>query len=150
MISGYETVFLTRSDASEDALKALQERLKGVVAEYKGELVLEEDWGTKKLTYKINKESRARYTYLAYTGKGDVVAEMERNLRLNDHVLRFLSVNVAKEFDKDAFFKRREALAAQAKRREEEREARRAEKADRRKAVVVDSDDDFGFDESGE
>ena len=103
MISGYETVFLTRSDASEDALKALQERLKGVVAEYKGELVLEEDWGTKKLTYKINKESRARYTYLAYTGKGDVVAEMERNLRLNDHVLRFLSVNVAKEFDKDAF-----------------------------------------------
>lgn len=149
-LSGYETVFLTRAEMPDEGLKALNDRLKSVVAEYQGELVLEEDWGSKKLSYKIEKESRARYTYMAYTGKGNIVAEIERNLRLHDHVLRFLSVNLAKEFDKDAFFKRKELVKAQAKKREEEREARREEKAERRKSVIVDSDDDFGFDDSGE
>jgi ribosomal protein S6 len=42
---------------------------------------------------------------MVYTGKGDIVAEIERNLRLNDTVLRFMSVNLAKEFDKDVFMK---------------------------------------------
>src|SRR3712207_4493156 len=106
--AGYETVYITRSELGDDALNTLTDRLKGVIAEYSGEVVLTEDWGTKKLAYKIEKESRGRYTYLVYTGKGNVVAEIERNLRLHDHVLRFLSVNLAKEFDRDAFTKRRE------------------------------------------
>lgn len=138
---GFETTFITRNEMSDDALKALNERLASVITEYKGEMVLTEDWGQRKLAYPIQKEQRGRYTYLVYTGKGDIVTEMERNLRLNDHVLRFLSVNLDKEFDGEAFKKSRAASQAAAKKREEEREARREERAAERRGYA---DRDYG------
>ena len=127
-ISGYETTFITRSELSDDALKALHERLSQVVSSFSGEVVLTEDWGKNKLAYPIKKESRGHYSYFVYTGKGDVVHEIERNLRLQDHVLRFLTVNLDTEFDPAAFKKQRSEIHAAAKRREEEREARREER----------------------
>jgi len=132
-LAGYETTFITRSELSDEALKTLQDRLSQVVGNYGGEMVLSEDWGKRKLAYSIQKESRGHYTYFVYTGKGDIVHEIERNLRLHDHVLRFLTVNLEKEFDSAAFQKKRADVHAAAKRREEEREARREERnAERR------------------
>ena len=144
-IAGYETTFITRPEMNEDQLKALQDRIASVITEYKGELILQEDWGTKRLAYKIEKETRGRYTYLVFTGEGNIVAEIERNLLINDHVMRFLSVNLSKEFEKDSFMKRREEIKAQAKKREEEREARREEREARRRAFD-DSGDEMGAD----
>jgi small subunit ribosomal protein S6 len=132
-LAGYETTFITRSELSDDALKTIQEKLKGVVGQYAGELILTEDWGKKKLAYPIQKETRGHYTYMVYTGKGDVVHEIERNLRLQDHVLRFLTVNLEKEFDADKFKAHRAAIHEAAKRREAEREARREERAAERR-----------------
>jgi small subunit ribosomal protein S6 len=132
-LAGYETTFITRSELSDDGLKALHDRLAQVVSSYGGEVVLTEDWGKRKLAYTIQKENRGHYTYLVYSGKGDIVHEIERNLRLHDHVLRFLTVNLEKEFDSAAFQKKRADVHAAAKRREEEREARREERnAERR------------------
>jgi small subunit ribosomal protein S6 len=132
-LPGYETTIITRPELSDDGLKALQERLKSVVATYTGDVVLSEDWGKRKLAYPIKKETRGHYTYLVYSGKGEVVHEIERNLRLHEHVLRFLTVNLQKEFDADQFRKQRSEIQAAAKRREEEREARREERnAERR------------------
>ncbi len=128
LISGFETTYITRAELSDEGLKAIQERLNGVVAQYGGEVVMQEDWGKRKLAYPIAKESRGHYTYFVYTGKGDVVHEIERNLRLNDQVFRFLSVNLEKEFNIEAFKKARAEQQAAAKRREEEREARREER----------------------
>jgi small subunit ribosomal protein S6 len=138
-LAGYETTFITRSEMTDDALKALQERLIHVVGSFQGEVVLSEDWGKRKLAYTIQKETRGHYTYLVYSGKGEVVHEMERNLRLHEHVLRFLTVNLETEFDPEAFRKRRAEVHAAAKRREEEREARREERAAERRGY--DSDD---------
>ncbi len=126
--SGYETTFIVRSDLSDDALKTLQGKLESVVRDYKGEIVLTEDWGRKKLAYSISKESKGHYLYMVYTGKGDVVQEVERNLRLHDRVLRFLSVSLGDEFDPTVFKKSRADAQEAAKRREEEREARREER----------------------
>ncbi|MGZ3687900.1 MAG: 30S ribosomal protein S6 [Bdellovibrionota bacterium] len=132
-LPGYETTFITRPELADDALRALNERLTGIVAQFGGEPIINEDWGKRKLAYPIQKETRGQYTYLVYSGKPGVVHEIERNLRLHDHVLRFLSVNLQDEFDPEAFKKRRADLQAAAKRREEEREARREERmAERR------------------
>jgi len=143
-VSGFETTYITRSELSDDALKALQDRLNSVVSQFEGTVVLTEDWGKRKLAYPIQKETRGHYTYLVYTGKGEVVHEIERNLRLHDHVLRFLSVNLAKEFDEESFKKRRAEIHAAAKRREEEREARREERNAERRASGY--GDDRGYD----
>lgn len=147
-LPGYETTIITRSELSDEAVKALQDRLLKVIAEYKGEHVLAEDWGRRKLAYPIQKESRGHYTYLVYTGKGDVVHEIERNLRLHDHVLRFLTVNLEKEFDVEGFRKQRSEIHAAAKRREEERESRREERNfDRRSQdEIQEIDEDMGGD----
>ncbi len=132
-LAGYETTWITRSEISDEGLKALQERITQVVASFQGEVVLTEDWGKRKLAYPIQKETRGQYTYLVYSGKSGVVHEIERNLRLHDHVLRFLTVNLENEFDGVEFQKRRADIHAAAKRREEEREARREERnAERR------------------
>jgi small subunit ribosomal protein S6 len=133
-VSGYETTFISRPELSDDGLKALQDRLAQVIASFQGEVVLTEDWGKRKLAYPIQKESRGQYTYFVYTGKGDVVHELERNLRLHDHVLRFLTVNLEKEFDSAQFRKQRADYHAAAKRREEEREARREERSAERRS----------------
>ncbi len=133
ILPGYETTFITRAEMSDDALKALQERVNGIIASYKGSVVLSEDWGKRKLAYPIHKETRGHYTYVVYTATGDVVHEIERNLRIHEHVLRFLTVNLETEFDGEVFSKRRAEIHAAAKRREEEREARREERmAERR------------------
>ena len=128
VLSGYETVFITRPEMSDAQYGELQERVKGAIKGFGGDTVLSEDWGSRRMAYKIQKESNGRYTYIVYTGKGDVVAEVERNLRLNDQVLRFVSVNIASEFVMAEFEKRRETMKVQAKKREEEREARREER----------------------
>jgi small subunit ribosomal protein S6 len=145
--AGYETTFITRSELSDDALKTIQEKLKGVVAGFSGELILTEDWGKKKLAYPIQKETRGHYSYMVYTGKGDVVHEMERNLRLQDHVLRFLTVNLEKEFDADKFKAHRAAIHEASKRREAEREARREERAAERRGYEPKQEDFTSGDE---
>jgi small subunit ribosomal protein S6 len=132
ILSGYETTFITRPELSDEALRTLQERVAGIITAHGGETVLTEDWGKKKLAYPIQKEARGHYSYVVYTGKAGLVHEIERNLRIHDHVLRFLTVNLAEEFDAPVFRKQRSDIQAAAKRREEEREARREERAERR------------------
>lgn len=123
-IAGYETTLITRNELADDGLKTLQEKLNAAIAGFDGEIVLHEDWGNRKLTYPFKRNSRTLLS-LCYTGKGDVVAEVERNLRLNEFVMRFLTVNIDKEFEKEAFLKRRTELKAAAKVREDEKRARK-------------------------
>ena len=104
-LPGYETVFVTRIDMTDDALKTLREKILTVLKTFGGDVVYQEDWGKRKLAYPINKETRGHYTFLVYTGKGDVVAEVERNLRLNEFVIRFMTINLAKEFDLEVYNK---------------------------------------------
>lgn len=146
---GYETTFITRAEMSETALREIQDKIASIVTQFKGEMVLTEDWGKRKLAYPIQKETRGQYNYLVYSGEGDVVHEIERNLRIHDHVLRFLTVNLEKEFDAEAFRKRRSDIQAAAKRREEEREARREEREAARRSHQMEMDADDSMD-SGE
>ena len=104
-LPGYETTFITRVDLTDDALKALRDRINGIIKAYKGEVVYEEDWGKRKFAYPMEKEQRGHYTHVVYTGTGDVVAEIERNLRLNESTLRWMTINLSKEFDKEVFMK---------------------------------------------
>jgi small subunit ribosomal protein S6 len=160
-LPGYETTVITRAEMSDDNLKALNEKITGIIGSFGGEIVTTEDWGKRKLSYPIQKETRAQYTYLVYTGRGEVVHEIERNLRLHDHVLRFLTVNLDKEFETEGFKKRRVEIQAAAKKREEEREARREERAAERRgqyeerapryeAAAASQSDDSGFSASEE
>lgn len=105
IMPGYETTLITRVDQSDDALKTLKDRLFNIIKEFNGEVVYQEDWGKRKFAFPMQKEVRGHYTHIVYTGKSGVVAELERNLRLNESTLRFMTVNLAKEFNKEVFMK---------------------------------------------
>ena len=104
-LPGYETTFITRVDQTEEALKTLKDRLFNIVKDYKGEIIHQEDWGKRKFSYPIQKEVRGQYTHFVFTGTRDVVAALERNLRLNASTLRFMTITLSKEFDKEVYMK---------------------------------------------
>jgi small subunit ribosomal protein S6 len=129
---GYECIFVTKNEWSDEEFKTMFEKIKGIIVQFSGKVVLTEDWGSRKLAYPIEKDQRAKYTYLVYTGTSGVVEEMERQFRLSDKVIRFLTVQLDQEFDDEAFLKHRSEVKAASKKREEERESRREEREARR------------------
>ena len=88
----YETVFITRQDVPAQEAEALVERLGGIVAEHGGSVVRSEYWGLRTLAYRIKKNRKGHYAMLHIDAPADAVSEMERNMRLHENVLRYLTV----------------------------------------------------------
>lgn len=98
----YETIFIVNPDLPEEDQNALQEKVRSLVASFKGEIVKLEDWGLRKLSYEIRKSSRGRYFLVDYLADSPaLVRELERTLRLHDGVLKFLTVKTNPEVTKD-------------------------------------------------
>jgi small subunit ribosomal protein S6 len=93
----YETIYIVQPDLGEDETKALSEKVKEVISNLKGDYSRLEDWGIRKLAYPIKKQFRGRYFYLNFEGSPELVAELERRLRLDDKVLRYQSVKLDKD-----------------------------------------------------
>ena len=93
----YETIYIVKPDLAEEELKALTDKVQEVIAGQNGDLKRLEDWGVRKLAYVIRKFPRGRYVYLRYDGSETLVAELERRLRLDDRILRYLTVKIEKE-----------------------------------------------------
>jgi len=108
LLPGYEATVVTRTNMTDDALKVLIEKLYGVVKSFKGEVLETEDWGKKRLAYNIQKEVRGHYTYFVFNGTQGVVEELERNMRIQENVLRYLTVKLEDEFDFPKFKKNKE------------------------------------------
>lgn len=95
----YETVFILRPDLAEIQVKDTIKRFEGIVTAGAGELIETEEWGARELAYRIGTERRGYYVRLDYTAPTAVVSEVERNLKLSDGVLRYLSVMLEQEAD---------------------------------------------------
>jgi small subunit ribosomal protein S6 len=90
----YETIYILQPDLGEDEIKSIADKVQDVIASYKGAFHRLEDWGIRKLSYPIRKSARGRYLYLRYDGGAELIAELERRLRLDEKVLRYQSVNI--------------------------------------------------------
>ena len=95
----YETIYVLRSDVDADTAEKIQSRVTEVVDRESGKLVKVESWGRRKLAYPVRKQRRGVYIYVKYVGKGGLVAELERNLKLQDTVLKFQTVVTNDEVD---------------------------------------------------
>jgi small subunit ribosomal protein S6 len=88
----YETIYVLRSDVDADTAEKIQTRVAEVVARESGKLVKVEGWGRRKLAYPVGKAKKGVYVYVKYVGKGGLVQELERNLKLNDAVIKWQTV----------------------------------------------------------
>jgi small subunit ribosomal protein S6 len=123
----YETVFIMNPDLSEEQHKPLFDKLTGLVADGQGLFVNLDNWGRKKLAYEVKKQTRGHYVLLDFCGDGTLVKEIERNLRLDDRVLKYMSVVKEKPVDPDIV--RAEIEAAEEAKAAKEEEAQRAAEA---------------------
>ena len=96
-MASYETTVIVKSNTPEDQVNGLKSKVEGLITAHSGNLANFEDWGTRKFTYNIQGEGRGRYVFFAYTGNNAAVAEIERNLRINESVVRYLSISVDAE-----------------------------------------------------
>jgi small subunit ribosomal protein S6 len=90
----YEHVFIARQDISPQQVEALTDQLKGVIKEGGGDVQKAEYWGLRTLTYRIKKNRKGHYSLLNIDAPHEAVSEMERQMRINEDVLRFMTLRV--------------------------------------------------------
>ena len=95
----YETIFILRPDLGESVQKDTIRRFEGIVASSGGEIIEVEEWGFRELAYNIKAERRGFYVRMDYGGSAAALNEVERNLKLSDQVLRYLSVLVDRDIE---------------------------------------------------
>ncbi|MFT5539753.1 MAG: small subunit ribosomal protein S6 [Alphaproteobacteria bacterium] len=90
----YESVYISRQDISSTQAEALTDTFAGFITELGGTVSKKEYWGLRNLTYRINKNRKGHYTLLNIDAPPAAINEMERNMRLSEDVLRFMTVRV--------------------------------------------------------
>ena len=120
----YEHVVIARQDISPQQAEALNDTLKALIEEGGGRVAKIEYWGLRNLTYRINKNRKGHYSLLALDSPSPAVKEMERQLSLNEDVLRYMTIRVEElDLELSPILARRE--------RERERERDRPERTPR-------------------
>ncbi len=88
----YEVIAIVKTDVSEEDLTAIMDRSSNIITERKGVIAKAEKWGKRRLAYEINKQKDGFYFFIDYAGDGSIVAEMERNFKIDDRILKFMTV----------------------------------------------------------
>jgi small subunit ribosomal protein S6 len=120
----YEHVYLARQDASAQQVEELSAQLKGVVEGLGGSVAKTEYWGVRSLSYRLRKNRKAHFTLMNIDAPSAAINEIERLERLNEEVLRYLTIRVDEhEAGPSAMMRRAE--------RDRDREERRGDRGDR-------------------
>jgi len=125
VINEYETIYVMKPELPADAMEKVATKITKVIGDYSGSVLLKDDWGSRKLAYQIQKNTRGHYVLINYLATSDVVAEIERHLRIDDSLLRFLTIRL--EEDADVEVRKAEAVELNAKRAEEAKARAEAE-----------------------
>ncbi|MEE4607307.1 MAG: 30S ribosomal protein S6 [Desulfobacteraceae bacterium] len=97
----YETIFIIDPDLSEEGRAPVVERLLQLIPQQNGVLVEEDHWGSRKLAYPIRKKQRGYYLRLDYCGVGALVDELERFCRIDERLLKYMTIKLADDVDVD-------------------------------------------------
>lgn len=91
-MSLYESIFVVRPSLSDEDTNKLIEKMKGVLEKAGATMLKLENWGKKKLAYEVKRERKGTFVYFHFKSAGSVVGELERSYRLEDSILKFLTV----------------------------------------------------------
>jgi small subunit ribosomal protein S6 len=93
----YELVYIVSPDATEQDATDLHAQVEAIVARFQGEMQKTENWGRRKLAYRIGRHREGTYVLEVFTGTGEMTKELDRRLKVSDHVIRHLIVRVDEE-----------------------------------------------------
>ena len=110
----YESIFILNPSIEEAEAEKIVQRMQDVVNGHGGQMLKVEKWGRKRLAYIVKKQKKGEYVLLHFKGQPETVAELERNYKMVDSIIKYLTVRLEKEAI--AHIERQEAaLAAAAK-----------------------------------
>ncbi|HVV87346.1 MAG TPA: 30S ribosomal protein S6 [Kofleriaceae bacterium] len=98
----YETVYVLRPNTANDGVAEVNAKVKAVIEGMGGKVLKVDNWGKRRLAYEVAKERKGIYLYWRYLATSGVVEEAERNLRMLDSVIRFLTIRVDENVVADA------------------------------------------------
>ena len=127
----YEHVFLARQDISSQQVDELVELFKGVIAENGGSVAKVESWGLKSLQYRIAKNRKAHYTLLNVDAPAAAMHELERQQRIHEDVLRYMTVRVEELEEGQSAMLRRDERRERGDRFERDDRGPRGDRGDR-------------------
>jgi small subunit ribosomal protein S6 len=138
----YESTFIIRAESDEDEVARLRARIQDVIESREGQMMVFEDWGKRKLAFQIEKADHGRYLFFHHVSPASVPSELERIVRIEFNIVRYLTIRVAENADFDeqvpyaiAAHKRRVARASSADdERRLDRRGRRPTSGDRIKS----------------
>ena len=90
----YEHVYIARQDIAPAQVEALTQSLEEIITENGGKVEKQEYWGLRNLQYKIKKNRKGHYTLLNIDAPSNAITEMERQMRINEDILRFMTIRV--------------------------------------------------------
>jgi small subunit ribosomal protein S6 len=90
----YETVFIARQDLNAQQVEALTTLFSDIIKQQGGKILKTEQWGLRNLAYKINKAKKGHYALIESECSAQALHEMERNIRLNEDVVRHLTIRL--------------------------------------------------------
>jgi small subunit ribosomal protein S6 len=92
----YESIIILKSTLNEEDVQKTVSKMESLVKQG-GELIATENWGKKRLAYEVMKEKKGIYVMLRFLGEGDIISELERNYRIDDNVIKFLTIKLDKK-----------------------------------------------------
>jgi small subunit ribosomal protein S6 len=98
----YETTYILRPNTPNDGVAEVNAKIKSVIEGMGGKVIKVDNWGKRRLAYEVGKERKGIYLYWLYLAQPGVVEECERNLRMLDNVIRYLTVKVDENVDVSA------------------------------------------------
>ncbi|MBU1054957.1 MAG: 30S ribosomal protein S6 [Proteobacteria bacterium] len=110
----YETTVIINPDVPPENRAPLLEKINETITQKDGFLVKLNEWGAQKLAYEIKKKNRGYYVHIDFCGTGVLVSEMERFFRIDDRVLKFMTILLEKDADIEKIKARMAEIEAEA------------------------------------
>jgi small subunit ribosomal protein S6 len=98
----YETIYILRPDTQNEKVAEVNQRVKGIIESMGGVVLAVDNWGKRKLAYEIKKELKGIYLFWEYLATPGVVSEFERNMRMLDPVIRYMTIATERDVDPKA------------------------------------------------
>ena len=102
----YETIFIIHPEVAGDAYTEIVEKYKGIQNELGANMLAVEEWGTRKLAYIVQKQERGTYVLFAYEGKPDSIRELERRFRIDEKIIKFMTVKLENGYEPSSFVRK--------------------------------------------
>ncbi len=146
----YETLMMLAPNLEAQELETFKNKVDNIMATGGGQLVSVEDWGRRRLAYPVKKEMFGHYLLYDFQGSPELSAELERNLKIDEKVFKYLTLVLDKKFTDEDLAAAKEKLLAEAARREAEKAKREAKEEEDGEENQVDDEAEAVEETSGD